>query len=221
LTDVMERQVLGTNGAPVEPVTVVAVKRRTVDTVLIWLGVVATAVLAAAGGLLFWGASFAENYVEDELTAQNVTFPDAEALIEDGREDLVRYAGEQVSNGAGAEAYASYIEGHLDGIADGMTYSELGGPQRAAQAAVTDATEAGAPAEEIEALQAEAAALTGQRDTIFRGEMLRGTLLNTFAWDTVGQIAFIASVVAFVGAGVMLILVLAGVFHLRKLQLHR
>ena len=174
------------------------------------------AVLAIAGGLLTWGSNFADDYVHDELAAQNITFPDAEALAGQGRDDLVKYAGQQVDTGKEAEAYASYIGGHVVAIADGKTYAELGGPERAAEAAVNDAIANGAPADEVAALEDAAATISGQRESIFRGEVLRGALLNTFAWATIGQIAGIAAIAAFVAAGAMLVLVLAGVFHLRR-----
>lgn len=213
-----------TDSRPDAPVTpdateetgVIKLKRRTIDSVLIWLGVVATAVLIVAGALLTWGANFSEDYVSDELSAQNITFPDEAALVGQGRDDLARYGGELVDTGDEAEAYASYIAGHIDGIADGATYAELGGPERAAQAAVTEAIETGAPNAEVAALQDEADAISAQRDSIFRGEMLRGALLSTFAWSTVGSIAGIAAVIAFISAGVMLLLVVAGIFHHRK-----
>ena len=48
----------GTAGQPV-----VAVRRRTIDTVLIGFGAVCVAVLAIAGGLLTWGHNFATDYV--------------------------------------------------------------------------------------------------------------------------------------------------------------
>lgn len=172
--------------------------------------------LAIAGGLLTWGSNFADDYVHDELAAQNITFPDAEALAGQGRDDLVKYAGQQVDTRKEAEAYASYIGGHVVAIADGKTYAELGGPERAAEAAVNDAIANGAPADEVAALEDAAATISGQRESIFRGEMLRGALLNTFAWATIGQIAGIAAIAAFVAAGAMLVLVLAGVFHLRR-----
>ena len=65
-------------------------------------------------------------------------------------------------------------------------------------------------------MQEEAATLTAQRDTIFRGEVLRGTLLNAYAWSTLGRIAGIAAVAAFVGAAVMALLAGAGVLHVRR-----
>lgn len=195
---------------------VVALPRRTIDRVLIALGAVAAVVFACAGGLLTWGSSFADDYVGRELRSQNIFFPDEEALIEDGREDLVEHAGEQLTNGDQAEAYASFIDGHLDGIADGATYADLGDVENAAKAAVAEAEEAGASESEIAALQADADAVAGQRNTLFKGETLRGLLLSTYAWSTIGMIAFIASVVAFVAAAVMALLVGAGVIHMRR-----
>lgn len=207
---------VSTNGSSRSATPVVAIKRRTVDTVLVSLGAVATVVFLVAGGLLTWGSSFADDYVGDELAAQNISFPPAEALIEEGRQDLAKFGGEQVTTGEHAEAYASFIGGHVANIADGQTYAELGGPQRAAQAAVNEAVAAGAPEAEIAELQAEADRISGQRDSVFRGEMLRGTLLNAYAWGTMGQIAGIAAMVAFAAAAVMFVLVVAGVIHLRK-----
>lgn len=194
---------------------VLRLDRRRVDTVLVSVGALVTVVLVAAGALLTWGSRFTEGYVGDELAAQGISFPGADALVAEGRQDLQGFAGEQVTTGEQAEAYASYIEGHIDAVADGATYAELSGPERAAKAAVNEAVAQGAPAEEVSALQAEAAKLAGQRDTIFKGEMLRGTLLNTYAWSTIGRIAGIAATVALVAAAAMAALVVAGVVHLR------
>ncbi|OWY63084.1 hypothetical protein B7486_54995 [cyanobacterium TDX16] len=196
----------------------IPVTRRRIDVLLIGVGAAAAVVLFIAGGLLMWGATFASDYVHDELVAQNITFPPAAALEEEGRDDLVQYADEQVDTGAEAEAYAGFIAGHVEGIADGATYSELGDEERAAEEAATEAITSGAPADEVAALEEEAAAITGQRDSIFRGEMLRGTLLNTYAWDTIGRIAAIAAWVAFGAALVMTGLVVAGAVHLRRLH---
>jgi hypothetical protein len=135
------------------------------------------------------------------------------ALEEDGRTDLVPYAGEQVTTGSEAEAYASYIDGHLAAIADGATYADLGPTVREAQAAVTAAQVAGQDEATIAELQATADELSSQRDSLFKGETLRGLLLSTFAWSTIGRIAGIAAVVAFVAAGVLLVLVIAGLVH--------
>lgn len=194
----------------------IPVTRRRIDHLLIGAGVVAAIVLAIAGGLLTWGSNFSEDYVSDELTAQNITFPPSEALVEEGRDDLAKYGGEQVTTGEHAEAYASFIQGHVENTAGGLTYSEI--PDRAAQTALQEAIESGAPEAEIAELEQEATTLSQQRDTVFKGEMLRGTLLNAYAWSTMGQIAGIAATAAFAAAAVMLVLSAAGAVHLRKVS---
>ncbi len=197
---------------------IVAVRRTTIDTILSLFGVVVVIVLAAAGGLLSWGASFAHDYVLDELGSQNVYFGDAASLKAEGRADLVKYASEKVTNGTQAEAYASYIAGHLTKVANGKTYADLGGPERTAKAAVTTAQTSGASTTAISALQAKADEITNQRNTLFKGETLRGLLLTAFAWSTVGRIAGIAAIVAFAAAAATAILVLLGFWHLRSLR---
>lgn len=195
---------------------VVALDRRTIDSILVAAGAVLIAALLVAGALLMWGANFAADYVDDELSSQNVVFPPAAALEEEGRTDLLEFAGETVNTGDEAEAYASYIDGHLQGIADGATYADLGTPEREARAAVEAAVANGADEATVSELREEAAAITAQRDTLFKGETLRGLLLTAFAWSTVGKIAGYAAVGAFVAGGVMLVLVLLGLRH-RKL----
>lgn len=193
---------------------VVAIPRRTIDKILIGFGVVAAVVFAVAGGLLTWGANFSNDYVHDELSSQNIFFPSEDELRAEGREDLVEFAGQQVTTGEMAEAYASYINGHLEATADGLTYAEI--DDRGARAAVEEAREAGASEDEIAELQATADQLTQQRDTLFKGETLRGLLLSSYAWSTIGRIAGIAAVVAFVAAGVMVVLSGLGVVHLAR-----
>lgn len=203
-----------TNVSTPEPV--VALKRRTIDSVLIAVGAVLTAALLVAGSLLSWGAGFSADYVDDELSSQNITFPPAEALEEEGRTDLVKFGGENVNTGEEAEAYASFIDGHLQNTAGGLTYAELGTPEREAKAAVEAAVADGASEAEIAELQAEADTIAGQRNTMFKGETLRGLLLTAFAWSTVGTIAGYAAIASFVAGGVMLVLVLLGLRHHHK-----
>lgn len=200
---------------------VIVLRRHTIDVLLISLGAVAAAVLAIAGGLLMWGSSFADDYVGRELGSQNISFPSEERLTEEAAEDprmndLMSYAGEQVDTGEEAEVYATYIGYHIEGIGGGLTYSELGTPEREAKAAVVAAQEAGATEAEIAELQATADGISAQRNTVFKGETLRGLLLSTYAWSTVGAIAGIAAIVAFVAAAAAAALVVAGLVHLRK-----
>ena len=196
---------------------VVQVRRRTIDTVLVGAGALMTVVFLVAGALLMWGSNFADDYVTDELTSQNIFFPEEAALVEDGRSDLVGYAGEQVTTGAEAEAYASFINGHLQGIADGATYADLGGPEREARTALQAAQEAGADEATVAELQATYDEVSGQRNSLFKGETLRGLLLTSYAWATVGTIAGYAAWAAFAAAVLMGVLVVLGLRHRHQL----
>ncbi|MDH4363180.1 MAG: hypothetical protein OEY70_03705 [Acidimicrobiia bacterium] len=46
--------------------------------------------------------------------------------------------------------------------------------------------------------------------------MQRGTLLNTYAWSTVGRIAGIAAIAAFITGAVMALLTVAGALHTKR-----
>jgi len=200
--------------APAQPV--VKLRRRVVDLVLIGIGLLAAVVFTIAGALLTWGNNFAGDYVHDELASQHISFPTAASLQEEGRGDLLKWADHKVDTGKEAEAYASYIDGHLVGVADGATYADLGTPERAAKADVQAAVQAGKPQATVDELQAKADAITNQRNTMFKGETLRGLLLSAYAWSTIGTIAGIAAVVAFGAAGVMFLLVILGVVHVAR-----
>ena len=67
----------------------------------------------------------------------------------------MKFADQQVTTGDEAEAYASFINGHLEETADGLTYAELGGPLGEARDALTAAQEAGESEATIADLQAE------------------------------------------------------------------
>jgi len=194
----------------------VVVKRRTIDSVLIGFGVVATAAFAVAGALLTWGHNFADDYVTRELSSQHITFPSADDLTKEGRTDLVKFADHKLDTGKEAEGYASFINGHLAKIADGATYADLGAPESAAKADVKAAVEAGKPQATITELQAKADGITAQRNTLFKGETLRGLLLSAYAWSTVGMIAGFAALGAWIAAAVMAVLVVLGIIHHRR-----
>ena len=143
--------------------------------------------------------------------------PTRQSLTEEGRADLVKYAGEQVTTGAHAEAYASFIDGHLEGIADGQTYADLGTVERAATGRRDRSSrERRAAGRRRRAAGHRPTRVTAQRDTLFKGETLRGLLLSAFAWSTVGMIAGYAAIGAFIAAGMMAVLVVLGIVHLRR-----
>ena len=176
-------------------------RRRMFDLLISSTGIVLTIVLLVAGGLLFWGYSFANNSVRDQLVAQRIFFPPkgSEALAppEVGRY-LNQYAGQQLVNGAQAQAYANhFIAVHLKEAAGGQTYAQVSS----------------------QALQnPNDAKLAGQVQTLFRGETLRGLLLNAYAFWKIGQIALVASIASFALAGLMLVLTILGFWHLRRVS---
>lgn len=213
-----DTEVHTTPTSPDRPDDVIVVTRSLIDRLLVGLGAVFTIVLAVAFVLLLWGSSFAKDYVSDELSAQNISFPPVENMSDEEAAEFADVAGEQVDSGDLAERYAQYIAGHIDNIGGGLSYAELGGPEREARGAVQDAIANGAPQSEIDELQAAADQASATRDTVFRGEILRGTLLNTYAWWTIGTIAGIAAWVAFGAALVMLVLTVLGVVHLARRQ---
>jgi hypothetical protein len=197
---------------------IVALTRKRIDRVLIGMGLVSMVVLLVAASLLTWGSSFSRNYVRDELGSQNITFANAATLTKEGRQDLVKYADAKLDTGQEAQAYASYINGHLKTIGGGQTFADLGTPERAAKAKVQEAKDANQPQATIDTLQADATKITQTRDSLFKGETLRGLLLSAYAWSTVGRIAGLAAIGAVVAAGLMAILVIFGFNHLRSSQ---
>jgi len=174
-------------------------RRRTFDTIMSTGGVVLTVILIVGAALLFWGHRFADGNVTRELTAQQIFFPDAEALTDPRIEPhLAQYAGQQLTTGAQAEAYANHFIGvHLEDTADGLTYAEMGALTRA---------------------DPENAELQAQRDTLFKGETLRGLLLNAYAFWKIGQLALIGAIAAIALAAVMAVLTVFGFIHLRRVS---
>jgi len=178
---------------------VIAMRRRTFDALLTTSGVLVAAVLLVAGGLLTWAHTFVNNQVSDQLSSQQIFFPAAgsPALASPQiKPFLTKYAGQQLTNGAQAEAYANhFIAVHIAEMGGGKTYAQL---SAAALANPNDTK------------------LAGLVSTVFRGETLRGLLLNAYAFWKIGQIALYAAIAAYVGAALMLLLSLAGLAHLRR-----
>lgn len=149
----------------------------------------------AFGAVLALGAgSFVHGMIHDQLTAQQIYFPAAGSAALPASEfpDLQQYAGQQLDDGIKAEAYGNgFIGRHLKTVAGGLTYAQVSAK---AQANPTDAK------------------LAGQVATLFKGETLRGTLLNTYGWWTVGTYATDAGIGLAVAAGAVLIALLFEIF---------
>ena len=89
------------------------------------------------------------------------------------------------------------------------TYAAASGANRAAAAALAaDPTNAD--------LQAAAAKASSTVETVFKGESLRGMLLNAYAFWQMGQIAKIGAGVSLVSGRLLLLLSILGWVHLRR-----
>jgi hypothetical protein len=166
-------------------------------------------ILASASGFLFFQGNFVTGMVHDQLVAQQIFFPGTDQVKAGGSLDpakfpaeLTQYAGQQVDNGEKARVYAQdFIGKHLQGVAGGKTYSQVSAANSAlnAQIAATATTDPN-----YATLQAQQATLAGQKTTLFMGEMLRGTLLNSWGWWTVGVYTAYAAVGLMIAALVVL-----------------
>lgn len=173
-------------------------RRNTFDLLLSSAGLIMAGVLLVAGGLLTWAAIFVNGQVYDQLSAQNITMPAGEAIAGEEYAPLREYAGEQMTTGDHAYAYAEYfIKNHMGD----RTYADLGG----------DIAEANAAGDEELAAE-----LTAERESRFKGETLRGLLLYGYAFATMGKIAGIAAVGAFIASALMFALSFMGLWHSRK-----
>jgi len=163
-----------------------------------WIGILAVLVLLISGAFIsFNRANYLRDTVRDELSSQQISFSPAENLSEHELQlpGMEKYAGQELTTGDQARVYASYIKLHLEESSveaglPGATYATIGGEQRPLRAELTAAIEANdsARAEQIQTRLDELSAL---RDSHFRGNMLRGTLLNAYGWDLVASYMFI------------------------------
>jgi hypothetical protein len=163
---------------------------------IIALQAVMVLVFAFCAGFLFWGSGFVNGMIQDQLAAQQIYFPAKDsaaikALPAADAAAVSRYAGQQVMTGDQAKVYANnFIGVHLKAVAGGKTYSQV---SAAAQANPQDPK------------------LAGQVQTLFRGETLRGLLLNVWGWSQVGMYALYAAIGLTVAA---LVVFLALLFEL-------
>ena len=176
-------------------------RRKTFDALVSAGGLVLAAVLLVAGGLLMWGYSFASSQVHDQLVAQKIVFPAAsnpefKALPAADQAAMGAYAGQTLTTGAQAKTYADhFIAVHLTEMGQGKTYSQLSADSLA---------------------QPKNTALAGLVQTVFRGTTLRSMLLEAYGFWMFGQIALFGAIASFTGAGLMLILSIAGLVHGRR-----
>lgn len=189
-------------------------KRRTLDILFSTGGAVLAGLLLIVGIVMTSNANFAKNYVADQLGNQHITFKTAATLTDEEKKApcLVQYAGQKLTTGKQAECYAnSFIGLHLQSIAGGKTYADLGTDQTNLQNQVTAAQKSNDP--NLADLQKQYNALTAQRNTLFTGETLKGLLLTSYGFSVFGEKAAQAAVVAYLAAALLLLLAIAGFVH--------
>lgn len=175
--------------------------RSTLDKLISTTGLIIGIVLLAAAGVLTYASNFIHSQVHDNLVSEKIMFPattDAsfKALAPSDQLALRPYAGQQLLTGAEAEAFANhYIASHLQKIGGGKTYSEL------SSESVANPNDT---------------ALAATVNTMFRGETLRGILLNAYAFDTMATVARLAAAGALVAGIVLVILAFLGFGHAQR-----
>ena len=174
-------------------------RRRTFDALMVAAGTTLAIILLVAGGLLTWGSTYTHNNVRNQLAAQQIYFPakgSPELASPKIGPYLNQYAGQQLLTGQQAQAYADhFIAVHVAAMTGGKTYSQL-----SAQAQANPSN----------------TKLANLTNTVFKGETLRGLLLNAYAFWKMSQLMLIGAIVAFAGAGLLLILSVLGTVHLRR-----
>jgi len=195
--------------------------RSAFDKLISWTGLALAAVLLVAGGLLTWANTFIGDQVHDQFALQDIVMPEGDAIASLPKADadaLKEYAGSPLDSGPEAKAFADhYILAHMNASTEEMSgevmsYSEVSGKARELGAALAENPNP------TQAEQDEAAAWAGLKQTMLDGNTLRGLLLYGYAFATIGTIAGIAAVVAFVGAGVLLLLAGLGIWHARRVE---
>ena len=166
------------------------------------------AIALAVGIFALVAGLYAHSYVSSQLSQEKITMP-AEAsyktLPQDAQDALKPYAGQAMTTGDEAQAFANhYIWEHMSAActavkdADGNTvpavpaekcnYSALGG----VVSATTDVKQK--------------AAYTALRNTLFQGDTLRTALLTAYAFWLIGTIVLWIGVIALVVGVALLVL---------------
>jgi hypothetical protein len=174
-------------------------RRKVFDILASLGGLLIVVMLLVAGGLAMWGYSFSNSSVHTQLAQQQIVFPaKGSAALASPKIGpyLNQYAGQPMTTGAQAKAYADhFIAVHLSEMPNGGVYSKV---SAAAQADPTNA------------------ALKAQVQTVFQGTTLRGLLLEAYAFSVFATIALWAAIASFVLALVMALLVGFGFWHAHR-----
>jgi hypothetical protein len=170
-------------------------RRRTFDLIVSTVGVLLVVVLVAAGALALWGYTYTSDSVHNQLAEQQIFFPPKSGITPAQRPYLLQYAGQEVLTGAQANAYAKKIASDVYGMPYHGVYARI------ATASVEH------PKNQT---------LASDKTVAFESATLQGLLLEAYGFSTIGTVALWTSIIAFILAGVMLILSILGFVHLRR-----
>jgi hypothetical protein len=195
-------------------------KRRTLDFLFSAGGLVLAGLLLILAVVMTSNANFSKSYVKDQLSQQKITFKPAATLTAEERESacLVKYAGQLLTTGKQAECYANdFIGLHTAASADGRTYATQGDFISGLRAELAAAQKATPPdAAKVADLGTRITAATAARESLFKGETLRGLLLTSFGFSVFGVKGGQVASVSFIVAGLLAFLSLAGFAHALK-----
>src|ERR1700730_7389590 len=146
---------------------------------IIALQAVMVLVFGFCAGFLYWGNGFVNGMIHDQLVAQQIYFPaqgsaSLKAIPAQDAAAMQKYAGQQLTTGDQAQVYSEhFIAVHLKDVAGGQTYAQV---SAAAQANPQNTK------------------LAAQVQALFRGDTLRGLLLNAWGWSQVALYALYAAI---------------------------
>ena len=186
-----------------------SMKRRTFDKLVSFVGLGLAVLLFIFAGLLNFGGGFANDSVRSQLENQNIAFPVEAGLPSETKDQLLKWAGKQVTTGEMAKDYSDlYIWEHMKASATAVmgkpaTYSEVSAEYMAAVRGGSQDAERTTKLAEL-------------RDTLFMGNTLRGMLLEAYAFGMFGVIAGYAAIASLIGGLVFLVLAIAGLMHIRR-----
>lgn len=196
-------------------------KRRTLDIAFSFGGALFAVLLLILGLVLKDQADFAKDYVKDQLVQQKIEFPAEYGRGETdvaGSGCLTDYAGTVLDSGEKAECFANfYIKTHMLHSAEAAgypedTYDTMGDVVSGLKEELQTAKDSGDEAA-IEEAQGKVDAASGLRDTMFKGETLRGLLLTTYGFSIFGEKADLAATVCYLAFALLLLLSIAGLVH--------
>lgn len=199
-------------------------QRRTLDIIVSLSGLVLAGLLVVLGLFLDRDASFAKSTVEEQLSQEKIMFPAVDKLTPEERVYtetksgcLINYAGQQLVTGKQAECYANeYIGGHLKDPkkipnANAMTFSELGTVIASINTQIRAARASNDPA--LADLEKRVADVREARELVWQGTMHRNALLTSYGFSVLGERAEQGMRIAFIAAGVLLLLSISGFVH--------